>query len=498
MHGDKFPDLELRYDSGNLSIENVLELPAYEFEDMQLRIRDTVWGTCEIGNEPYDELLLRLARTPLFRRLQAVEQLTLPPDLSVIPNTANFSRWQHLWGSLVFVRKMTKGDNRFDDRQKIVLQLRTLLSDVGQTAFSHLGDWVTQGVNSGDNQHDLELRDLLEATGVGAIIEEYGISLDEVVFPDCGPDWVECPSPDLCVDRLDYGLREILRWVHPSIDFSEYRDALTNPQDLFTIDDSGMLQVKDITFAYKLSAAFNILNSEDWGHPVQRLQTDILQLAVKRALLDGHMSDGVALDTPVHPRDRLYGIDSDFRFAFYDSVGGTVHHIMQDIGLEQRRAFITTRRDELDKIFGPLNNGEYTFPTFPDLTLRPVGAVELHALANDIAPQLSVANNGLRMAIPIKKRRFIDPLVNGSRLSSINPTFMRYLHEQKRVIERAYMAELPIGADLAGTITAMAHNVERRWPFAMSTPRSTRNLIEIIGQAGLYGAGNRFDSITEI
>lgn len=42
-----------------------------------------------------------------LRRLQAVEQLTLPPEYSTIPNTSAFSRFEHIWGSALFVRQMT-------------------------------------------------------------------------------------------------------------------------------------------------------------------------------------------------------------------------------------------------------------------------------------------------------------------------------------------------------------------------------------------------------
>jgi hypothetical protein len=67
----------------NSVVMDILELPVYELEDDKMRIHDVVWGDCEIGDrQPYDSLLMELARSPLFRRLQAVEQLTLPPRAS--------------------------------------------------------------------------------------------------------------------------------------------------------------------------------------------------------------------------------------------------------------------------------------------------------------------------------------------------------------------------------------------------------------------------------
>ena len=210
-------------------VMNDLQLPVYELDDNGMQIHDVVWGDCKIGDrQPYDSLLMELARSPLFRRLQAVEQLTLPPHFATLPNTTYFSRWQHIWGSLAFVRKMTEGDDRFDDRQRTILELRTLFSDVGQTAFSHLGDWIFQGVQGGENLHDQDLRELLEVFGVDNLLEKYGLTLDETVFPEID-DWVECPSPDLCVDRVDYGLREILRWSGKAANIYPYEHSLQNP-----------------------------------------------------------------------------------------------------------------------------------------------------------------------------------------------------------------------------------------------------------------------------
>jgi hypothetical protein len=90
----------------NYTIEGTLMRGSYEIGDRHMRIHDTVWGTEYIGEQPYDQLLIQLARTPLFRRLQSIEQLTLPVDYTTMPNSMYFSRWEHIWGSVVFVRKM--------------------------------------------------------------------------------------------------------------------------------------------------------------------------------------------------------------------------------------------------------------------------------------------------------------------------------------------------------------------------------------------------------
>lgn len=490
-------------------VMGALQLPVYELDGDSMQIHDVVWGDCEIGNrQPYDSLLMELARSPLFRRLQAVEQLTLPPHFATLPNTTYFSRWQHIWGSLAFVRKMTEGDERFDDRQRTVLELRTLFSDVGQTAFSHLGDWMFQGIQGGENLHDQDLRELLETFGVDTLLEEYGLTLEETVFPEIS-DWVECPSPDLCVDRVDYGLREILRWSGKAVNIYLHEYSLQDPQSLFRINDQHMLEVTNEDFARRFAAGYSILPTENWGQPVHRLQLELLQTAVKRALLESYFSDGVNLRYPVHPRDRIYGIDSDFRFALsMVGDGGALSRTMQTIASDQRQAYIAARQLDLSYL---LSNVSSSFPDFPDPLQsychpsEEFGLVSPHVevTRDDKARQEASREMGrISLGLPPLKPRSIDPAISidgqAMRLSEIDPSFKDYLTGQTEIMRRGYQAELLVNKQFGGKLLELYQRVDDEWPDAVQQPRNPDNLREIVRQAGLYSAGNCFDGIYEI
>ncbi len=490
-------------------VMGALQLPVYELDGDSMQVHDVVWGDCEIGNrQPYDSLLMELARSPLFRRLQAVEQLTLPPHFATLPNTTYFSRWQHIWGSLAFVRKMTEGDDRFDDRQRTVLELRTLFSDVGQTAFSHLGDWVFQGIQGGEDLHDQDLRELLETFGVDTLLEEYGLTLEETVFPEIS-DWVECPSPDLCVDRVDYGLREILRWSGKAVNIYLHEYSLQDPQSLFRINDQHMLEVTNEDFARRFAAGYSILPTENWGQPVHRLQLELLQTAVKRALLGSYFSDGVNLRYPVHPRDRIYGIDSDFRFALsMVGDGGALSRTMQTIASDQRQTYIAARQLDLSCLLSSVSS---SFPDFPD-PLRSYchpseefGLVSPHVevTRDDKARQeVSREMGRISLGLPPLKPRSIDPAVltdgQAMRLSEIDPSFKDYLTGQTEIMRRGYQAELLVNKKFGGKLLELYQRVNDEWPNAVQQPRNPDNLREIVRQAGLYSAGNCFDGIYEI
>jgi hypothetical protein len=495
------PQLEYMRGTSDYVVKDVLEIPTYQLENSTMRVYDVVWGEEYIGDEEYDDLLLQLARSPLFRRLQAVEQLTLPADYTTIPNTSRFSRWQHIWGSLVFVRKMTKDDERYSERDRIILQLRTLFSDVGQTAFSHLGDWLFQTEDTSEDLHDQQLRELLETFHVDELLNDYGLTLDETVFPEV-EDWVECPSPDLCVDRVDYGLREILRWMSPPSPIFTYKSNLAHPKSLFTINDERMLEITDVDFARKFAYAYNLLPTEHWAQPVHRLQLELMQTAVKNALLDGHFSDGIFLKEQTHPRDRLYGIDSDFRFAFQQWGGATLSRTMQSIGLAQRQIYSSARQYDLAQILRQDSDA-----IFPDPLTSYSWQSEAYGLVapqveieqtDDVSRPITLGKIGLTLGLKPLKARSVDPLLDsGNRLSQVDSDFATYRTEQSRVMAQGYEASLLLNRETTRRLYDMFTSTNDRWEAAASKPRDLEDLREIIGQAALYGAGHRFDTITD-
>lgn len=483
-------------------VDDYLALPSYELGDKQLKIHDVVWGDCEIGGNSYDELLVKLAHTPLFQRLQSIEQLTLGPDCATMPNSTNFSRWQHIWGSLVFVRKMTEGDTRFNERDRAVMELRTLLSDVGHTSFSHLGDWLFQGIRGGENLHDKELGDLLTVTGIDGLLAEYGFPLSEVVFPET-EDWVECPAPNLCVDRVDYGLREMLRWVAPTVPLNLYLRELQNPQDLFAITEDKQLAMKSPQAAKYFSAGFSLLPTEHWAHPTHRLQLELLQTMVKAALVDE------ATGNTLHPRDILYGTDSDFnhRFQTWDTL--FLNTIMKDMAVWQRRIFVEGRRHDLNQVFMGISNPEWEFPDFP-APLQPY-SWQTNEFVKPIPPQLDIieqphveaqamaaTERGLEVDLPPLKGRAIDPLVllegRPARYSEIEPSYEAYLIGQKAVMAKGYKATVLMRPDVASRIVSSGEKKAKEWKQVMQRQRSAASLGQKVLDSIFGNQRSRFDT----
>ncbi len=476
----------------------------YEHDVDCMKIHDPVWGECEIKDEPYDQLLLELAQTPVFMRLQAVEQLTFSGEFSTLPNTSRFSRWQHIWGSLAFVRKMTQTDERFSERERIVMQLRTLFSDVGQTSFSHLGDWIFQGIGGGEDLHDQDLRDLLEVSGIEEILLRYGLTLDETVFPEV-EDWVECPSPDLCVDRVDYGLRELLRWAAPPIPLNMFLTELHNPKKLFEITQDGRLAITNPKFARYFAAGFSLLPSEDWSHPTHRVVMELMQTAVRDSLLRKVEYSNI------HPRELMYGIDNDFDDYFLKWGGAAIGDIMKQIAFEQRRIFTVARKRDLEHVFAGIQDNNWQFPHFPDPIQSYTWATAefgKYPLPTQLAvkqsqvetPHMRSSKKGLEIGLPRLKARRIDPLVKTKDgyllLSESEPSYKTYMDEQEQLMARGFSATIYMRKDRARNLVDKYEQTIKEWEVVCRRERDPTFLKKIIAATAfsLMGSGRRFDT----
>lgn len=474
-------------------VEDYYQGASYEISEHKMYISDPTWGEEVVGDEPHDQLLIDLANTPLFQRLRAIEQLTLPEDYATMPNSTSLSRWQHIWGSVVFVRKMLRDQPDIDPREKMELQLRTLLSDLGHTAFSHLGDWMFQGLNGGENMHDKDLKDILRVSGIEETLNNYGFGLDEVVFPEV-QDWIENDSPNLCVDRVDYGMREIVRWGEPTIPFHFHKYDLRDPRRIFDIDPTHGIVMRDEQMARYFATGFSILPTEHWVHPVHRLQLQLFQSAVRSSVIDK------VDNSRMHPREAMYGIDDDFRAHFQTWDMLHLHAAMKQIGLAQRQIFVTARRADLNRVFGGMEEPDWQFPDFPDpltpytwqsreygfpyppqLVIEPADAVDPEVF--------TAAPSGLQVNLPPLKNREVDPVVmreDGTlrRLTEIDPPYRAYLDGQRAVMKKAYRATLLMRPDVAERIVAHHEQGDEDWARVMQRPRSQELLRRVIHDTG--------------
>lgn len=494
----------LGWDEGNM-FSDTLFMPNCNMDDGTYD--DKVWwidAPERLRLREHHPVLREIFYNDAIRRLQAVEQLTLPPQYTTIPNTAAFSRFEHLWGSVLFVDQIATREG-IDPGIALKLELRTLVSDIAHTFGSHLGDWMFQGMGGAENQHDLELKQYLEVVGINDILRKHQIEPDEVIFPDI-EDWVEAGQPDLCVDRVDYGLREMNRW-NQAIKLAGF-----GSKD-FTLTPEGMLAMKDQKRARIFAEGFLLLSQEHWSEPTHRAILDMYMLRTKMFYAQGGTPrtwvfnpdlDGHALVPlhEIHPRDLMYVTDSaqELATAYPNLVTQTLDAVMKGIAQYRRQYVWPGRSDRINQYLYQfmqdyekvLSERRYealesnTFTTYLNEypQTQPLGFAILSEEEAALHPPTDSMIDLLQK--PLKTRQ-IDPLVETphgfERLSSLDPTYGPRLQEHKAHMLQTRVARLAIPDPRTfGLLKQTIDNSEAEWQRRLQqsrrmTPAELKSLV---------------------
>lgn len=499
-----FSDYHEGWHNGNYFNNSVLWRPMVDMEDAV--VYDKVWWMCSpqelvLDHLPYAEVFNKIFYSNAVRRLQAVEQLTLPPEYSTIPNTAGFSRFEHIWGSVLFVRQIGE-KHGIKDRQLAVMMLRTLVSDIAHTIGSHLGDWAFQGVGGKENLHDDELRSYLEATDVANILQEGGFSLDEVVFPPI-QDFVEAASPNLNTDRVDYGLREMNRWNRVvQIQGFNVEDFVLTPENMLAMTDQRRARI--------FSEGYLQLALQNWSEPTHRFMTDMLLIRTKLFYAEGSAPDMWVFEQTnpalinlfaVHPRDLMYVTDLA-QLASYEIpslAGQTIEEIMKSVARYHRQRVWPGKEERLDRFMWQFvddydavqERGYLPFddPCFNDYKSEYPPTLPLgFAILSKEEAERTYSDTCIDFPQPPLKMRVIDPLVQKGdtfvRLSDCDIDYARRLQDYKRELAEPRVARMAIpDRETKVMLTKIFDNVERDWQKRLRTSRrlSAQELNSLVG-----------------
>jgi len=161
-------------------------------------IDDPVYGEHVIG-EP---LLLDLLSSAAVQRLGHIHQAGA--SYLVRPGR-DLYRLAHAIGVMLLIRRLGGS---------LKEQAAGLIHDVSHTAFSHVADQVFD--NRDETYHEHLFTDWVRDSDIPAVLERHKVDMDELLDADRWP-LLEQPQPDLCADRVDYTLRDLVHvgWLTP-------------------------------------------------------------------------------------------------------------------------------------------------------------------------------------------------------------------------------------------------------------------------------------------
>jgi len=227
-----------------------------------MKIIDVVYGEFEIN----EQVLVELINSKALQRLKKIQQYGFPQEYYIFPG---YTRYDHSLGVMIILKKVGAS---------LEEQVAGLIHDVSHTAFSHVIDWV-YGSGEVEDYQDKVHKQIISNSDIPKILSRFKIDWKKVSHVE---DYhlLEKEIPDLCVDRIDYALREIYCWVD-----QEFPKKALN--DLMVFDGKIVFGSKDLAKEFGIN--FLKLQSEHWGEADTvlryRLFADLLKDALGKGII---------------------------------------------------------------------------------------------------------------------------------------------------------------------------------------------------------------------
>lgn len=227
-------------------------------------IKDKIYGWVEIN----DPILVELLKSPSLLRLKKMSNYGIPDKYY---HHKGFSRYEHSAGVMILLRKFGAG---------LEEQIAGLLHDVSHLTFSHVADWIFAdgGVKPDNNEEfaDRILEKFIKKTDIAKILEKFNFSIKKILRKDSLP-LLERKIPDLCVDRVDYALRE-LRYVW-KVDLGILKNYLKNLVNL-----NGEIIFTEPKIAFDFAERFLKMQTKHWGGYEAMVRYYLFSQILKQAL----------------------------------------------------------------------------------------------------------------------------------------------------------------------------------------------------------------------
>jgi len=227
-------------------------------------IKDKIYGEFVIS----DKVLIELIKSPPLLRLKKMSNSGIPDRYY---HHKGFSRYEHSLGVMILLRKFGAG---------LEEQIAGLLHDVSHLAFSHVADWIfADGGDRPDNNEEFADRifeKFIKKTEITKILEKFNFSVKRISHKDYF-SLLERKIPDLCVDRIDYALRES-RYLW-KLNLGILKNYLKNLVSL-----NGEIVFTEPKIAFDFAERFLEMQTKHWGGYEATIRYYLFSQALKQSL----------------------------------------------------------------------------------------------------------------------------------------------------------------------------------------------------------------------
>jgi uncharacterized protein len=224
-----------------------------------MEINDRVYGKVII-NEP---VLIELINSRPVQRLKGINQAGAS-KYAIEGKTV--TRYEHSLGVMILLKKLGAS---------LEEQIAGLLHDTPHTAFSHVIDFVFKDKNHNHEFHEKFHEKIILQSEIPTILRSFNLDLDMILNEDNFP-LLEKSLPDLCADRIDYTLRDMIA-------IEGFSDKVNDYISSFIVHNNEII-ISGKSIAKKFSEEYIRMDEEAWSHPLEVALFQILADAIKIAL----------------------------------------------------------------------------------------------------------------------------------------------------------------------------------------------------------------------
>lgn len=245
-----------------------------------MEIKDRVYGIAEI-KEP---VLIELINSKPVQRLKGINQAGAS-QYAIEGKTV--TRYEHSVGVMILLKNIGA---------PVEEQIAGLLHDVPHTAFSHVIDFVFKKNNPDQEFHEMFHEKIIRQSEIPAILEKYDFKIN-MILDENNFGLLEKKLPDLCADRIDYTLRDMIAREGFSDKINEYISK-------FIVHD-GEIIIKNKETAKKFAENYMRIDEEIWSFPKEIALFQILADAVKIALDEKILNENDLFKDDLHVYTKL-------------------------------------------------------------------------------------------------------------------------------------------------------------------------------------------------
>lgn len=277
-----------------------------------MEIKDKVYGKEEIK----EFVLIDLINSNAVQRLKGVSQLGMPDEYY---HKKGYSRYEHSIGVLVLLRRLQSDLNE---------QIAGLLHDVSHTAFSHVVDWVLGDSTKEDYQDNNHL-EIISDSDIPEILDKYGFDYRKISNLK-NFSLLEREAPSLCVDRIDYTLRELELEGKSGI-VKKVFNNLTNK--------NGQIVFQDFGVAENFANEYMNLQNEHWAGNEARARYYVLASVLKKGLEEKLIKVGDFMKTDNEIIELLKKSNRDYILNGLNLLRNSFKVVECDEGIELKKKF---------------------------------------------------------------------------------------------------------------------------------------------------------------